>query len=141
MQLRLAFLLLLLDGVLPLPAQHRVDPRQTYERIVAVVPMIGAGTAADPRRPKYAPLPPVPGQLPSRAGILAFSYVLTDDGNNAIVEFVARDRAALLPILRDPQLAGKVFEKGKAKRADIELELKKHKKGFDLDKFPGVAVQ
>ena len=133
--------LLLVSGVFPVLAQPRVDSRQTYERIVAVVPMTGAGTAADPLRPKYAPLPRLPAQAPSRAGILAFNYVMSDDGKSAIVEFVARDRAALLPILNDPQLAGKVFQKGTSKRADVELALKKYKKDFSLDKFAGVAVQ
>ena len=36
-------------------AQPRVDPRQTYHRVVCVVPYTGSGTAADPKRPLYAP--------------------------------------------------------------------------------------
>src|SRR5690349_24951539 len=39
-------------------AQHRVDPRNTYNRIICVVPLTGSGTPADPRRPKYTPWPP-----------------------------------------------------------------------------------
>ena len=38
-------------------AQHRVDPRDAYVRILAVVPLIGAGTHTDPIRPAYAPGP------------------------------------------------------------------------------------
>jgi hypothetical protein len=47
--------LLMLAGVVC--AQHSVDPRNTYDRVFCVVPMIGSGTAADPRRPQYAPAP------------------------------------------------------------------------------------
>jgi len=78
-----------------------------YERVLAVVPMVGSGTLADPIRPAYAPLPttsaitnPVltaastPGVTPLRQGIIAFSYVMSDDGKLALVEFVAVDRGA-----------------------------------------------
>ena len=57
------------------------------------------------------------------------------------MEFVARDRASILTVLNDPSLAGKVFEKGKAKRTDIEHELKKYKKDFDLDKFHSAVLE
>ena len=30
------------------PAQRRVDSRNLYERVLAVVPMVGSGTPADP---------------------------------------------------------------------------------------------
>jgi len=110
-------------------AQHRVDPVNSYYRVVAVVPLVGAGTYADPRRPMYVPTGPrVAGD---RSGIIAFSQQITDDKKSAVVEFVAADRAALLPILNDASL--KVFEKGKHLRIDIELEVKKAKKGFTLD--------
>ncbi len=38
-------------------AQRRVDPRNSYHRMICVVPLTGAGTAADRKRPKYAPWP------------------------------------------------------------------------------------
>src|SRR5262245_37593218 len=82
--------------------QHvNIDMRNTHERLVAVVPMIGKGTLDDPRRPAYTPGPPQKGQPPTNSGIIAFSYVMADDGVHAIVEFVARDRAAFAPILAD----------------------------------------
>ena len=33
------------------PAQRKVPAHQTYERITAVVPIVGTGTKADPKRP------------------------------------------------------------------------------------------
>jgi len=93
--------------------------------------MIGKGTPADPRRPQYAPWPPNPHG--TRTGIIAFNHQVSDDGKSALVEFIARDRSAFAAILADKSL--KVFEKGKDKKADIELELKKYKKDFDLSKF------
>ena len=112
--------------------------RNTYERLICVVPMIGTGTPADPKRPLYAP---VPGGKPSREGIIAFSYVLSDDGKSALVEFVARDRAGLAAILRDKGNRSdvKVFEKGTGNRAAIVAEFRNHKKDFDFDHF-GVNV-
>jgi hypothetical protein len=80
--------LLMLAGVVC--AQRSVDPRNTYHRVIAVVPMIGSGTPTDPLRPKYAPAPG--SSTPS--GIVGFTQVPTDDGKAAIVEFVARTRAA-----------------------------------------------
>jgi hypothetical protein len=116
-----------------------VDPRNTYERLIMVVPMVGAGTYADPRRPLYAPLPPARGVAPSRSGIIAFCYQISDDGRSALVEFVARDRSGFKQILEDRRSDVKIFEKGKAKRAEIEAEFRKYKKNFDFDRF-GVSV-
>ena len=57
----------------------------------------------------------------------------------ALVEFVARERSAFAAILADKRGTIRVFEKGKAKREDIEQEFKKFRKDFDLDRF-GVMV-
>jgi hypothetical protein len=115
-------------------AQHRVDPRNTYYRVIAVVPLsAGSGTPDDPKRPKYAPWPP----SISQTGIIAYSQQLSDDGKLALVEFVARDRAAFQAIFNDKTI--KFFEKGKSKKQDIETELKKYKKDFDLKKFGTVV--
>ena len=120
---------------------HQVDMRNTYRRIYVVLPMIpGKGTAADPRRPMFAPPPPAPGTAPSRSGIIAFHYQLSDDKQFALVEFVAQNRAAFAPILTSnlPNLI--VFEKGKHKKEDIEKELRKYKKDFDIRQL-GVNVR
>lgn len=119
-------------------AQRRVDLRNTYQRLLCVVPIIGSGTAADPRRPEFAPLPQR-GRAPSRNGILAFSFQPSDDGKYALVEFVARDRSALRDILNSKRPDVKVFEKGKVKREDVEKEFRKYRKDFDLNKF-GVGL-
>ena len=38
-----------------LVAQNRVAPGNMYHRIYAIVPLIGAGTPADPKRPMFVP--------------------------------------------------------------------------------------
>jgi hypothetical protein len=97
------------------------------------VPVVGAGTYDDPKRPLFAPRTPEPD------GILAFSYEFSDDEQFAIVEFVSRSRAVLSKIAVDPRLS-RSFDRQKDKRDDVEAELKKLKKGFDLSKF-GARVQ
>jgi hypothetical protein len=108
--------------------------RNTHERVLAVVPMVGSGTPEDPRRPMYAP---VPNGAPSREGIIAFTYQLSDDGKSALVELVAHDHAGLQAILADKGVRQdvKIFEKGKDNPADIEAEFRKYKKDFDLSHF------
>lgn len=36
-----------------MPVEHRVD--STYSRVICAVPLVGAGTPADPKRSQYAP--------------------------------------------------------------------------------------
>lgn len=127
-------------------AQRRVDMRHTYERIVCVVPMVGKGTYEDPRRPKYVPVMNATATVAksaearkARTGIIAYHAIPSDDGQSALVEFVAVDRAAFAEILADESLKGKVFEKGKDRREDIEREFIKHKRSFNLDAL-GVMV-
>lgn len=134
----LAFLPLLL--MLPNAfAQYKVDLRNTYTRLLCIVPMTGAGTPADPRRPEFAP---VPGRTTGavRSGIVAFTFLPSDDGKSALVEFVARDQAAFRPLMDAKRSDIRIFQKGKAKRADIEAEFRKLRKIFDLDNF-GVTLQ
>ena len=118
------------------PAQRKVDARNTYQRLICVVPMTGAGTAADPKRPMYVPAPRTDPAAPLPA-IFAWSHQVSDDGRYALVEYVARDQKAFAAILADKSI--KTFAKGKDKKDDIEKELKKYKKDFDLDRF-GLAV-
>lgn len=108
--------------------------RNTHERVLAVVPMVGSGTPDDPRRPMYAP---VPGGAPSREGIIAFTSQISDDGKSALVEFVAHDHAGLQFILSEKGMRQdvKIFEKGKDAPGVIEAEFRKHKKDFDLSHF------
>ena len=130
-----AVIALLFAAVHPCWSQRRVDPRNSYERILAVVPIVGTGTFADPKRPLYAPAAP----SQDRCGIIAFNFVTSDDGRFALVEFVARDRAAFAPILADRRPGLQVFERGKASRATVEAAFKALRKDFDFSRF-GVAV-
>ncbi len=112
-------------------AQRKVDPKNTYSRVICVVPVVGSGTPTDPRRPQYAPWPPAAN--PPRTGIIAYSQQLSDDGRFALVEFVAWERSAFQPLLNDKTVT--VFEKGKDSQAAIEAALKKFRKSFSLDQF------
>ncbi len=103
-----------------------------YERVLAIVPLVGTGTAADPQRPMYAPVGSAIGPT-SRTGILGYTYVLSDDGKFALVEYVARDRSAFGAILADTTI--QKFIKGVDQRSTIETAFKALKKNFDFDHF------
>jgi hypothetical protein len=128
--------------------------RNTHERVVAIVPMIGKGTEDDPRRPMFAPLaaemappeddtaavaakstaPGKPGQAAKSTGrIIAYTCKPSDDGRFALVEFVATDRAALDEILKETHADVKVFRLGEQSRKSALAELRKFRKDFDLN--------
>lgn len=128
-----------------------LGPQSRYERILCVVPMTGAGTYADPRRPMFAPAgnssfvssetatPTLGFSEPPR--ILGYHSVPSDDGQLAIVEFVARDRAAFQPILRASSTGSiQVFERGKISRHDLVQQLRRYRKNFTLESLQ-VGVQ
>ena len=115
-----------------LSAQPKVDSNNLHERVIAVVPLTGAGTYADPKRPLFTPRP---GE--NAPDIVSFRYELSDDGKFAIVELTARNTRALQPLLVANSPDVKVFRKGKDKKDDIERELKKVKKDLDLASFVG----
>src|ERR1700683_4860316 len=56
----------------PVYGQPPVSPRNSYERILVVLPLIGSGTAADPVRPS---LIPAPGATPNILNIAASAPV------------------------------------------------------------------
>lgn len=113
-----------------------------YERLICVVPMVGTGTVNDPKRPMFAP---VAGQTTAEeaprkgfsypATMVGFRSVLSDDGMTAIVEFIARDRAAFQPILA--QKASLFFWANPHLQSSDTLtqELRKFNKNFDLVSF------
>ena len=118
-------------------AQRKVDARLRYERCWAVLPIIGTGTLADPKRPMFAPLPGT-GSPGSRTGILGYSFLPSDDGQFALVEFVAAQQSVFKDILAAPATLGptvKTFLKGRDKLEDVEAEFKKHRKNFDFTHF------
>jgi hypothetical protein len=122
--------------------------RNTHERVVAIVPMIGTGTEDDPRRPMFAPLatemaasaddkeavgarPAVGAKRTSR--IIAYTSKPSDDGRFALVEFVATDRAALEEILKETNPDVKVFRLGEQSRKAVLTELRKFRQDFDFN--------
>lgn len=153
-----------------LVAQLRpLPPEMLGERLYGRVPMVGTGKNGDYVRPKYAPLPPPERRAGEAAPVVediellqpeektrkekerfearkrmigAFSYVLSDDGKSAIVEFVASDEAAFEEILKDPEV--KVFKKKEflnsaSKKDEAEVEFKKFKKDFDWSMLRAVG--
>jgi len=68
-------------------AQRSVPPEYSHHHVWAVVPLIGTGTDADPRRPM---LVPAPNQQPAAESpdLLSYQMQLSDDGKWALVEFV-----------------------------------------------------
>lgn len=121
------------------PGQRRVDDRNLGERIILIVPIVGAGTVDDPKRPLFVPTQA--DREVARASkeplITSYSVVLSDDRKYALVELVADDRKALEAVLKETRSDVKRFDiqKGKAKKEDIELEFRKYKKDFDFGKF------
>ena len=129
----MALLLLLINTLF---AQNRVSPEMMYHRVWAVVPMIGKGTLDDPRRPMFVPLLSEQADRAKkgdRSGILGFSMQLSDDGKSALVEFIGATPADLKFIVNSNASGVKAFERGVAKKEDIEAEFKKHKATFTLD--------
>ena len=128
-------------------AQQKVDPRNRYERLICIVPMIGSGTYEDPRRPAYVPTDQDREKLSPEEAILGYSFILSDDEQWALVEFAAIEREAFSKILADAkgELSGtdspipltarpdfKVFEKGKVTRVAVERAFRKFKQNLNL---------
>lgn len=131
-------------------AQPRVDWRNMYQRVIVIVPMVGSGTDADPRRPMYAPVPstsatpttqtsatPAPAApatpLAGSTGILGYAMVQSDDGNSALVEFVAHDPSIFQNILADTTI--QAFLKGRDTRQAAEAAFQKVKPSFSIANF------
>jgi hypothetical protein len=108
----------------------RVNSRNLGHRVIAVVPLMGAGTQADPKRPLFAPSDTEPFDPD---GILSYTWELADDGRYAIVEFVAANKEAFRNLLADKRVL-RTFEKGKAAKAEIETELRKFQRDYRLEK-------
>ena len=116
-------LTLALPALLLGQAQFRmVDPQLTHDRIIAIVPMVGAGTAKDPKHPQYSDSP----------GIAGFTAELSDDGRYALVEFVAKDRKLLDVIANSGQ---RLERKDTATKDSIYEDFKRYKKNFKPERF------
>ena len=105
---KIALFLLLLIASVPAWPQRKVDAANSYHRVICVVPLVGTGTWADPKRPMFAPTSSQLGR--GKSGILAYYHELSDDGQSAIVVFVAADRASLQPILTTKVPSVQVFD-------------------------------
>jgi len=134
-KVQLLRLIIALAALAGFAQQRAVDGRKTYERVYAVAPVVGAGTPADPKRPKYAPAPGATGPK-VRAGIIGYHSVQGDDGM-ALVEFVASDLKSVRDLLGDSGV--KAFVRGRDSMAAMQAEFLKHKKDFDFTRF-GVVM-
>ncbi len=132
---RLAVCVLILAAVLP--GQRRVDPRNSFYRVIAVVPLVNSGPGGA-AWPKHVPASEPAG--PGDPGIIAFACEPSDDGKHAIVELVAVNRAALAGVLADHSAGVLVFEKSKVPQKEIESAIQPFRKDFSLSRF-GVVVQ
>ena len=135
---------LLLLSLSALFAQNRVSPEMMYHRVWAVVPLIGKGTADDPRRPMFAPSPSEIAEKMKRgdrSGVISYSMQLSDDGKSALVEFVGATPTELKVIVNSKAAGVTAFERGTATKGQIETEFRKYKAGISLDSLGGRATQ
>ena len=125
-----------------------VPTTTSFERIYAIVPLIGKGTHDDPTRPMFVPAdgtasrnqPSIvernqAGFAKPRTGIVAYTAIPTDDGRAMIVEFVSMDRAGLREILESRTPGVQVFERGRQPQAAVEAVFKARRKDFDFARF------
>jgi hypothetical protein len=120
---------------------RRLAPENAYTRVYCIVPMVGSGTMADPRRPMFVPPPPTAAAPLDRTGIIAFQFQESDDGNFALAEFVSVARTGLGVVLTSTNPSVVFFERGKHTRQQIETAFQKYKKNFSFDKFMPVKAQ
>jgi hypothetical protein len=83
-------------------------------------------------------IPPALPAASDRTGIIAFTFLPSDDGKSAIVEYVAANTSAFSQIYADKTLT--IFEKGRDQKAVVEAAMRKYRKSFSLDNF-GVTVR
>jgi len=119
---------------------RRLAPENAYARVYCILPMVGSGTLADPKRPMFAPLPPTPTAPLDRTGIIAFQFQVSDDGNFALAEFVAVTRTGLAPILTSNNPNVFAFERGWFTLLQIETAFQNYKKSFSFKTFMPVRA-
>ena len=144
-------------------AQGRVEPENLYPRVICVVPMIGTGTSADPRRPMFVPAPvPVdrsyahcqrgcyhnctrqyngaPAPVSARPPIFAFQFQLSDDGNYALVELVGINKGAFASIFSSAVPGVAVFDAATATRPRSSPPSNSVRATFSMKTFVPVRV-
>lgn len=97
-------------------------------KALLVVPMTGAGTWEDPKRPAIVGESGAP-----------FRYQVSDDGTMALVEASPRTiaEAETLTELTGKESRAKLFRPEKDRAADVATEFRKWKKDFDPTMFTG----
>jgi hypothetical protein len=126
--------------LIPLNAR-RLAPENAYARVYCVVPIVGSGTLADPRRPLFAPAQPTAAAPLDRTGIIAYQFQESDDGNYALAEFVSVARTGLAAVLTSTNPNVTFFERGKYTRQQIETAFQKYKKNFSFNGYMPVRAQ
>ena len=111
---------------------RRVDPENTHERMVAIVPVTGAGTRTNPGRAMFTDLP----------GIIGYKVEFSDDRRFALVELVARDRK-VFDAIRVSQLAGLRFAQKDdvVQKEGVLQQFVALKRGFQPGMFRGLPVK
>ena len=105
---------------------RKVDPQLTHERIIAIVPMVDAGTAKNPKHPLYSDL----------AGLIGFTAEISDDGRYALVEFVAKESKSFIPLANSGHRQGR---KDSPNKDAILEEFQRYKRNFQPERF-GLAI-
>ena len=105
---------------------RKVDPQLTHERIIAIVPMVGAGTVKNPKHPLYSDL----------EGLTGFTAEVSDDGRFALVEFVAKDSKHLTTLANSGQRQAR---KDSPNKDAVLEEFKRYKRSFKPERF-GLAI-
>lgn len=111
---------------------RRVDPENTYERLVAIVPVTGGGTRANPGRAMFTDLP----------GVIGYKVEYSDDRRFALVELVARDRK-VFDAIRVSQVTGLRFspKEDSVQKEGVLQQFVALKKGFEPGMFRGLPVK
>ena len=134
----MSLLPLLLSSTGFLFAQYRpVDPLNTHQRVIAIVPVVGEGTKDNPKKPMLVDL----------LGVIAWKAELSDDKRFALVELVAKERTKLDAAFTHPAFAQaraqaptlKIEYKDSGRGPTVFDEFSRMKKGFRPERF-GVAV-
>lgn len=105
------------------------------DQYIAIVPLQGKGTAADPIRPMYINKPG-PLKRGGKPTIEALSWSYTDNKQLALVRITGTDRTVLRAMQNDSRV--KLFQRGRDKKDVVEREIRQHVKDFAVDDLPGL---
>ena len=131
--------------------RHKPVAADAHQHIFAIVPMIGAGTMNDPKRPMFTLAQGVKPVLPiashstaisaPRTGIIGFHAQISDDGKSALVEFIAPSVSDFKDLLNANDSRVRTFQPGVHGKDLIEAACKTQKKDFSFDKFRTKGVR